>query len=308
MLKGSWSWQTVGSLSELAVLGFEYGVSWESPNILPIWEAQFGDFFNGAQIIIDTYVSSGETKWLKQSGLVMLLPHGLDGAGPEHSSSRIERMLQLSNDSYQPTTDGKPANINMHVAYPTTPAQYFHLLRRQIKRNFRKPLIVAGPKALLRLAAASSSLSELEPGSKFKPVLEDPLIKDKSRVQRVVFLSGKLYYDLVKERQARSLDDDVALIRIEELSPFPFHHLEESLLPLRSAEEFMWVQEEPRNQGAWNHVKERIGTVLSIIGVAQGERALEYRGRNESAVPAPGIGKLYAAQQKKVVDSVFEGL
>ncbi|PFH44882.1 hypothetical protein AMATHDRAFT_165196 [Amanita thiersii Skay4041] len=295
------------SLSEMAVLGFEYGASWERPNLLPIWEAQFGDFFNGAQVIIDTFVSSSETKWLKQSGIVLILPHGLDGAGPEHSSSRIERMLQLTNDRYAP--DGNSyANVNMHVTYPTTSAQYFHLLRRQMKRNFRKPLVIAGPKGLLRLAGASSTLAELEQGTRFEPVLADP-IANADEVKRVVMLSGKLYYELIKERQARNLNDSVAFIRIEELSPFPFAELEEVLNRYTNAEEYYFVQEEPRNQGVYPHVKDRIGVVLEEgMGWRGGRGLVVYKGRKESAIPAPGIGKVYAAQQRMVVESVFEGL
>ncbi|KAF8158979.1 dehydrogenase E1 and transketolase domain-containing protein 1 [Mycena galopus ATCC 62051] len=241
------------SLSEMAVLGFEYGASWERPNLLPIWEAQFGDFFNGAQVIIDTYIVSAETKWLKQSGIVLLLPHGLDGAGPEHSSSRLERMLQLSNDRYTYDEAEPFYNINMHVCFPTTPAQYFHLLRRQMKRNFRKPLIVAGPKALLRLAAASSTLRELGPGTSFQPVLRDPT-DNTSSAKRVVLMTGKIYYDLLKERQARSLDKDVAFIRLEELAPFPFAELRAVLKQYSQVEEVVWLQEEPKNQGAYTHV------------------------------------------------------
>ncbi|KAG6886976.1 hypothetical protein C0992_001363, partial [Termitomyces sp. T32_za158] len=292
------------SLSEMAVLGFEYGASWERPNLLPIWEAQFGDFFNGAQVIIDTYVVSAEAKWLKQSGIVILLPHGLDGAGPEHSSSRIERMLQLSDDPYVPTPDGKPANVNIHVVFPTTPAQYFHLLRRQVKRNFRKPLIVAGPKALLRLSAASSSLSDLDEGSRFQPVLDDP-VANASQVKRVVLLSGKIYYDLIKDREALNLQDAVAFVRLEELSPFPFKQLADTLKRYTLAEEIVYLQEEPRNQGAYTHVMSRIQHVFEEIGY---RGTLGYRGRKESALPAPGIRKLYDAQQKAVVDAAFEGL
>ncbi|KAJ7784423.1 thiamine diphosphate-binding protein [Mycena metata] len=264
------------SLSEMAVLGFEYGASWERPNLLPIWEAQFGDFFNGAQVIIDTYISSAETKWLKQSGIVLLLPHGLDGAGPEHSSSRLERMLQ-----------------------------YFHLLRRQMKRNFRKPLIVAGPKALLRLAAASSSLRDLEPGTAFRPVLRDPAeTVNAPTAKRVVLMAGKIYYDLLKERQARSLDQDVAFIRLEELAPFPFRELREVLGEYTRVEEVVWLQEEPKNQGAWTHVAPRIETILQELGIG----GVVYKGRKESALPAPGIGKIYSAQQKAVIEFAFEGL
>ncbi|KAJ7175983.1 thiamine diphosphate-binding protein [Mycena filopes] len=293
------------SLSEMAVLGFEYGASWERPNLLPIWEAQFGDFFNGAQVIIDTYISSAETKWLKQSGIVLLLPHGLDGAGPEHSSSRLERMLQLSNDRY---TSEDSLNINMHVTFPTTPAQYFHLLRRQMKRNFRKPLIVAGPKALLRLAAASSSLSDLAPGTAFRPVLGDPAENTNApTAKRVVLMAGKIYYDLLKERQARSLEGDVAFVRVEELAPFPFKELREVLGKYTQVEEVVWLQEEPKNQGAWTHVAPRIEAVLEELGIG-GEAGVVYRGRKESALPAPGIGKIYAVQQKAVIEAAFEGL
>jgi len=282
------------SLSEMAVLGFEYGLSWEKPNMLPIWEAQFGDFFNGAQVIIDTFISSAETKWLKQSGIVLLLPHGLDGAGPEHSSSRLERMLQLTDDRFE-ASDTR-ANVNMHVTFPTTPAQYFHLLRRQIKRNFRKPLIVCAPKGLLRLPAASSSLSDLEERQTFQPVLRDPLV-EAHHAERVVLVSGKLYYDLVKEREARGLGERVALVRLEELCPFPFDALREVL---RGAGEVRWVQEEPRNQGAWTHVAARAAQVLG--------RPLVYHGRREDAVPAPGVGKLYRIQQEAVINGVYEGL
>ncbi|KAG1828499.1 thiamine diphosphate-binding protein [Suillus variegatus] len=294
------------SLSEMAVLGFEYGASWERPDLLPIWEAQFGDFFNGAQIIIDTFIASSETKWLKQSGIVLLLPHGLDGAGPEHSSCRIERMLQLTNDSY---VAQEKVNVNMHVVFPTTPAQYFHLLRRQIKRNYRKPLIVAAPKGLLRLPAASSRLTDMGPGTAFQPVLQDPLtLANPKAVQRIVLLSGKIYYDLAKERETRNLESSVALIRVEELAPFPFAALSEALAPYSDANtqlEVLWVQEEPRNQGAWEHVQERIEEVLKGLGVDGG---VAYRGRKEDAVSAPGTGKLYKVQQLAVLESAFQGL
>ncbi|KAJ7259573.1 dehydrogenase E1 and transketolase domain-containing protein 1 [Mycena haematopus] len=282
------------SLSEMAVLGFEYGASWERPSILPIWEAQ---------IIIDTYISSAETKWLKQSGIVLLLPHGLDGAGPEHSSSRLERMLQLSNDRYTYDESEPHYNINMHVCFPTTPAQYFHLLRRQMKRNFRKPLIVAGPKALLRLAAASSSLRDLKPGTSFQPVLRDP-VGNTSSAKRVVLMTGKIYYELLKERQTRSLDKEVAFIRLEELAPFPFAELKATLKDYSLVEQVIWLQEEPKNQGAFTHVASRVDSVLHDLGLNE----MVYRGRKESAVPAPGIGKIYRAQQNAIIESAFEGL
>lgn len=291
------------SLSEEAVLGFEYGASWERPDFLPIWEAQFGDFFNGAQVIIDTFISSAETKWAKQSGIVLLLPHGLDGAGPEHSSSRIERMLQLTNDAYSPQPN---TNVNMHVVYPTTPAQYFHLLRRQLKRNYRKPLVVAAPKGLLRLAAASSRLVDMLPGTKFHPVIPDNTPTNTAK--RVILMSGKLYYDLVKERTARNLDEHVAIIRIEELAPFPFSELTDVLKLYTSngttRVEWMWVQEEPKNQGAWGHVKDRLEVVLRALG---GDGNVVYVGRREDAVPAPGVGETYRSQQKAVMDGAFSG-
>ncbi|KAF9051710.1 dehydrogenase E1 and transketolase domain-containing protein 1 [Panaeolus papilionaceus] len=296
------------SLSEMAVLGFEYGLSWEKPDLLPIWEAQFGDFFNGAQVIIDTFISSGETKWLKQSGIVMMLPHGLDGAGPEHSSSRIERFLQLTNDRYD---SSKPRpNINMHVVYPTTPAQYFHLLRRQLLRNYRKPLIVASPKGLLRLAAASSALEDMAPGTKFQPVLADSTVQDPNSIKRVVMLSGKLYYDLVKHRQslvevagANDVDPStIAFVRIEEIAPFPFAELGEVLRMYPYAEEFGFVHEEPRNQGVLGHVKERIEKVLKDEGINE---KLVVVGRTQSAVPAPGVGVIYKKTQAEVIDGAF---
>ncbi|KAJ4473013.1 dehydrogenase E1 and transketolase domain-containing protein 1 [Lentinula aciculospora] len=297
------------SLSEMAVLGFEYGASWERPTLLPIWEAQFGDFFNGAQVsgIIDSFIliTQYKAKWLKQSGVVMLLPHGLDGAGPEHSSARLERFLQLTNDSY----DGvDPVNINMHIVFPTTPAQYFHLLRRQMKRNYRKPLVVAAPKGLLRLSAAASSLADLEPGTSFKPVLPDP-IGNESTAKRVIVLSGKIYYDLIKERKERGLDDSVSFVRLEELAPFPFQELRSVLkaYPKAALKEIFYLQEEPRNQGAWTHAKDRIDWVSKDMGLDSG---VSYKGRKESALPAPGVGKLYREQQQKVIEATFghEGL
>lgn len=197
----------------------------------------------------------------------------------------------------------------MHVVFPTTPAQYFHLLRRQIKRNYRKPLIVAAPKGLLRLAAASSKLTDMGPGTSFQPVLHDTTtFTDPKAVQRVVLLSGKIYYDLVKERATRNLESRVALVRIEELAPFPFAPLSEVLAPYANVNkhlEVLWLQEEPRNQGAWGHVQGRVEEVLKGLGL---EGGVAYRGRMQDAVPATGIGKVYGVQQRAVVKSAFEGL
>lgn len=259
----------------------------------------------------------------------------LDGAGPEHSSSRLERMLQvgpllltlrlmhveqqlqLTNDAYD--FSDRPANVNMHVVFPTTPAQYFHLLRRQMRRNYRKPLVVASPKGLLRLSvrfvqslhdllshglqAASSSLYDLEANTRFQPVLDDAAV-DKSKVERVLCLSGKLYYELAAERQRLQLDN-VALVRIEELTPFPFAHLAHVLSQYKQASKFVWVQEEPRNQGAWSHVSERLNTVLQRIDRLD---RVSYIGRAPDAVPAPGTSNVFSAQRESTLQTAFSGL
>ncbi|KAJ1678135.1 hypothetical protein EV182_004700, partial [Spiromyces aspiralis] len=302
-------------LSELAVLGFEYGASWANPNLLPIWESQFGDFNNSAQVIIDTYVVSGETKWLRQSGLVMLLPHGYDGSGPEHSSCRIERFLQLCDDPYYVTDPNVVFNTNIHVAYPTTPAQIFHLLRRQMLRPYRKPLIVAGPKTLLRLSAAVSTLDDMKPGTSFEPVLADPQITDPSKVRRVVFLSGKLYYDLAKARSnlkgtatsAEEARESVALIRIEELSPFPKQEILNVLGQFEHCEDFVWCQEETQNAGAFTHMAPRIQQLLDLLQFPGARRVLRYIGRGPLAAPVTGIGKQYKQEQQGIINKVFEG-
>lgn len=217
-------------LSEEAVLGFEYGYAIDNPNNLVIWEAQFGDFFNGAQIIIDTFIASGETKWMIANGLVMLLPHGLDGAASEHSSCRIERFLQMT-DSKETAPDSD--NVNMQIVSPTTPAQYFHVLRRQIIRDFRKPLIVVAPKTLLRLSDATSNYMEFLPGTTFKTVIPDEIAKEK-HVKRVIFCTGKHFYNLNEERLKRR-DDSVAIIRVESLCPFPAHEIQEEMKKYKNA-------------------------------------------------------------------------
>lgn len=279
-------------LSEEACLGFEYGMSIENPNHLIIWEAQFGDFFNGAQIIIDTFISGGEAKWLLQSGLVMLLPHGYDGAGPEHSSCRIERFLQMT-DSREDGVDGD--SVNMQVVNPTTPAQYFHLLRQQMVRDFRKPLIVVGPKLLLRLPAAVSTLQEMGPGTHFKPVLGDDIVNS-ALVRRVVFCSGKHYYALAKQREAtQSLD--TAIIRLESLCPFPAEMIRQELKKFPKAKEFVWSQEEQRNMGAWSFVSPRFENILGV--------KLQYIGRRVLAVPAVGIGKLHSQEVTDILSGTF---
>ncbi|KAG8012767.1 putative 2-oxoglutarate dehydrogenase E1 component DHKTD1 [Nibea albiflora] len=280
-------------LSEEAVLGFEYGMSIAQPKLLPIWEAQFGDFFNGAQIIFDTFISGGEAKWLLQNGMVILLPHGYDGAGPEHSSCHMERFLQMC-DSKEEGVDGD--NVNMGLVNPTTSAQYFHLLRRQMIRNFRKPLIVVGPKTLLRFSGAASSLAEMAPGTSFRPVLGDTSVSAQS-VQKVVLCSGKHYYALLKQRETAAANQNTALIRVEELCPFPLEPLQQELKKYTNAKEFIWSQEEPQNMGPWSFVAPRFEKQL----------ACKLRLVSRPALPAPavGIGTLHQQQQEAILTATF---
>jgi multifunctional 2-oxoglutarate metabolism enzyme len=274
------------SLSEYAVLGFEYGYSVISKDQLVAWEAQFGDFSNGAQIIIDQYLSSSEDKWQQRSRLVMLLPHGYEGQGPEHSSARLERFLQLC------------AENNMQVCYPTTPAQYFHLLRRQVKQEAARPLIVMTPKSLLRLPAAGSSIEELESGG-FLPVIEDSVINDRDAVKRVVICSGKVYYDLQAARE-ESGSEKVAIVRLEQFYPFPAAKLTEILASYKNASQVFWTQEEPHNMGGWFFVEQRLRDVLPA------NSTLRYVGRSASASPATGSYSIHEIEQKQIVnESLF---
>ncbi|KAJ2079246.1 hypothetical protein H4R24_003907 [Coemansia sp. RSA 988] len=292
------------NLSELAVLGFEYGVSIQSPNILPIWEAQFGDFNNTAQVIIDTYISSGESKWLRQSGLVMLLPHGYDGAGPEHSSSRFERFLQMCSIPMNMSGNDVVQNPNMHVAIPTTPAQIFHLLRRQMKRNYRKPLVVAGPKTLLRLSAATSSLDDMLPGTSFRPVIPDTLVANPDAVTRVVFVAGKLYYDLAKAHAAQDegLRNRIAIVRLEELCPFPRQELLREIARFANAAEFVWCQEETMNAGAYTFICPRFQSILP------NNAPLRYIGRGPLAAPVTGISSVFKSEQAQILHDAFANM
>lgn len=273
-------------LSEEAVLGFEYGYSTAEPNTLVLWEAQFGDFVNGAQVVIDQFISSGEVKWGRVSGLTMLLPHGYEGQGPEHSSTRIERFLQLC------------ADHNMQVVQPTTPAQIFHLLRRQMIRLFRKPLIVATPKSLLRHKEAVSDLSELAKGS-FQPVLgETDGGIDAKKVKRVLVCSGRVYYDLVAHRREAKAND-VAIIRIEQLYPFAHKQFEAEMKKYENATEVVWVQDEPQNQGPWFYVEHHLKE-----GMKEGQK-LAYSGRPASASPAVGYYAKHYEQQKALIEGAF---
>ncbi|MDP1839501.1 MAG: 2-oxoglutarate dehydrogenase E1 component [Reyranella sp.] len=274
-------------LNEAGVLGFEYGYSLAEPNALVLWEAQFGDFANGAQVIIDQFICSGESKWLRMSGLVMLLPHGYEGQGPEHSSARLERYLQLS------------AEDNWQVVNPTTPANYFHALRRQMRRTFRKPLIVMTPKSLLRHKECVSTLADFGPGSSFKRILaETDQLADGAKVRRVVLCSGKVYFDLVAERRKRKIDD-VAILRIEQLYPFPFTRLSVRLAQYPNAD-VVWCQEEPENMGAWHFADRRIERALANIDV-KAKRPI-YVGRAEAASPATGSARTHLKEQADLVD------
>ncbi len=274
-------------LNEAGVLGFEYGYSSAEPNALVLWEAQFGDFANGAQVIIDQFICSGESKWLRMDGLVMLLPHGYEGQGPEHSSARLERYLQLS------------AEDNWQVVVPTTPANYFHALRRQMRRSFRKPLVVMTPKSLLRHKECVSTLAEFGPGTSFRRILaETDQLVDAAKVRRVILCSGKVYFDLVAERRKRRIDD-IAILRIEQLYPFPFTRLGVRLSQYPNAE-VVWCQEEPENMGAWYFVDRRIERALSGLDV-KAARPL-YIGRPEAASPATGSARTHVKEQADLVD------
>ncbi|GAA5918464.1 hypothetical protein JCM6882_005142 [Rhodosporidiobolus microsporus] len=277
------------------------GLAYVSPSLLPIWEAQFGDFHNTAQVVVDTYLGSGETKWGLQSALTMLLPHGFDGAGPEHSSSRLERFLQLANESLT----RQPFVPNLHVVNVTTAANYFHLLRRQMKREYRKPLVVASPKGLLRFPAATSSLADLAPGTAFQPVLTEQ-VDDPSKVERVIILSGKLYYDLVTLRKEKGLEGKVVFIRVEELSPFPYAALSAALSPFTSARSLFWAQDEPENAGAYMFALPRLQQLLPLLPAIEG--GVQYAGRPAMATIAPGYKALFVEQQREIERRVFEGL
>ncbi|WP_208348049.1 2-oxoglutarate dehydrogenase E1 component [Pseudaestuariivita rosea] len=284
-------------LSEYAVLGFEYGYSLAEPNALVMWEAQFGDFANGAQIMFDQFISSGESKWLRMSGLVMLLPHGYEGQGPEHSSARLERFLQMCGGD------------NWIVANCSTPANYFHILRRQLHRDFRKPLVLMTPKSLLRHKLAINKAEDFTTGSSFHRVLwddaekgnSDTKLKADKDIRRVVLCSGKVYYDLLEERDARGIDD-IYLLRVEQFYPFPAHSVVKELERFKGAE-MIWCQEEPKNQGAWGFIEPNIEWVLRRIG-AKHTRPV-YMGRAAAASPATGLASQHKAQQQALVDEAL---
>jgi 2-oxoglutarate dehydrogenase E1 component len=263
------------------VLGFEFGYSLDAPNALVLWEAQFGDFVNGAQVIIDQYLVCSESKWQRSSGLVLLLPHGYEGQGPEHSSGRLERFLQAC------------AEDNIQVCNLTTPAQYFHALRRQVKRDFRKPLVIMTPKSLLRNKDCTSALEDLVSGS-FHEVIDDATATPK-RVRRVLLCSGKVYYELLARRSERKIDN-VAIVRVEQFYPLAEELLRETLGRYESAREWVWVQEESQNMGAWSFMEPR----LRAMG-----HAVSYVGRDASASPATGSLKVHQREQGELVEAAL---
>jgi 2-oxoglutarate dehydrogenase E1 component len=288
-------------LSELAVLGFEYGYSLVEPNTLTLWEAQFGDFANGAQVVIDQFIASGERKWSRASGLVMLLPHGYEGQGPEHSSARLERFLQMC------------SNDNMQIMNCTTPANYFHALRRQMHRDFRKPLILMTPKSLLRNKYCVSNLEDFNKNNSFHRIMWDHAIDPKSsgfiklkkgsEIRKVIMCSGKVYFDLLDARE-KMKKNDVILYRIEQLYPFPAKILVKELKPYAKNAKFYWCQEEPKNMGAWFSVRDYIQWTLDTIKANNGE--ISYIGRSPDASPATGYAKRHASQQQEIINKVFE--
>ncbi len=277
-------------LSEEAVLAFEYGYATTMPNALIVWEAQFGDFFNGAQVVVDQFISSGETKWERLCGLTMLLPHGYEGQGPEHSSARLERFLQMC------------AEHNMQVCVPTTPAQIFHLLRRQVIRPLRKPLVVMTPKSLLRHKSATSSLEELADGG-FQMVLPDQGKLEAEKVERIVLCAGKVYYDLANWREENARDD-VAILRIEQLYPFPKEELLEAIKNYTNVTDVVWCQEEPLNQGAWYSSQHHMRAVADMLRDGLGGK-LKFAGRPASAAPAAGYMSVHTEQQRQLVEDAF---
>ena len=287
-------------LSELAVLGFEYGYSLVEPETLTIWEAQFGDFANGAQVVIDQFIASGERKWNRASGLVMLLPHGYEGQGPEHSSARLERFLQLSGQE------------NLQIVNCTTPANYFHVLRRQIHRDFRKPLIIMTPKSLLRNKLCISNLEDFSKNKSFHRVLKDHsyfdndkfiCLKKDSDIKKVIICSGKIYFDLLKARETIRRND-IVLIRVEQLYPFPVKSLVKEIKNYRKNASFFWCQEEPKNMGAWSSVRDYIQWTLDYIGANNNK--ISYIGRDPAASPATGYAKRHISQQEEIIRKVFE--
>jgi 2-oxoglutarate dehydrogenase E1 component len=286
LFEGQPRFEVINSLlSELAVLAFEYGYATSTPETLVIWEAQFGDFANGAQVVIDQFIASGYLKWGRLCQLTLFLPHGFEGLGPEHSSARLERFLQLC------------AELNLRVWVPTTPAQFFHLLRDQMKRRFRRPLIVMTPKSLLRHPLSTSTLEALS-DSALAAVLPEVDTLQAAEVRRVVLCSGKVFFDLLAARRERVVTD-IAILRIEQLYPFPRRRLRALLDHYANSHEIVWCQEDPRNQGAWYQIQHH------LRAIKHGEQTLGYAGRPPSASPACGYARLHTAQQQALIDTAL---
>ena len=275
-------------LNEEAVLAYEYGYASSAPNQLVIWEGQFGDFANGAQVAIDQFITSGETKWGRLCGLTVIMPHGFDGQGPEHSSGRPERWLQLC------------AEENIQVVMPSEASQMFHLLRRQVLRPYRKPLVIFMSKRLLRFNDSMSPLSNFTEGTSFRPVIGDVVKGNENSAKRVILCAGQVYYDINKARLERGLDKDIAMIRVEQLYPFPYEEVAAELSRYPNATEIMWAQEEPKNQGAWYQILHRIQSV------AKDNQKVVYAGRPASASPAVGYMSKHTAQLKQLVEDALE--
>jgi 2-oxoglutarate dehydrogenase E1 component len=279
-------WVYNSHLSEFAVLGFEYGYSMTAPDTLVLWEAQFGDFSNGAQVIIDQFISSAESKWQKASHLVMLLPHGYEGQGPEHSSARLERFLQLCADQ------------NMQVCNLTTPAQYFHALRRQMAREFRKPLVIMTPKSLLNLPECVSKIEDFGEGTAFQEVIDDEMVDlgERDRINRLIFCSGKVYYDLINFRQKNELNN-AAIIRLEQIYPYHRERIEEIVASYPRATKLVWCQEEPLNMGGWTFVGPRLQKMT--------DHHVRYAGRDAAASPSTGSKTVHKKEQSRLIEEAF---
>ncbi|VUC28256.1 unnamed protein product [Clonostachys rosea] len=300
-------------LSEFGALGFEYGISLADPQSLVMWEAQFGDFANNTQVMLDNFIAAGESKWLDRSGVVLSLPHGYDGQGAEHSSARLERFLMLGDDggrSWPSDLESAQKNTNMEIVYMTTPANYFHVLRRQLRRNYRKPLIIFFSKSLLRHPLVRSEVSELTGASAFKPVLSDPdhdiTINKPEAIERVIYCSGQVYFALKKRRETLGLKD-VAITRIEQLHPFPWGEVKENLELYPNARSVVWAQEEHYNGGAWHYMRDRLDTVLRELD-RQTITTLRYAGRGPSASTATGLKKIHAAEEDELLNEAFASL
>ncbi len=300
------------SLSEYGVLGFELGYSLVSPHALVIWEAQFGDFANSAQVMIDQFIASGERKWLQRSGLTLLLPHGYDGAGPEHSNAHVERFLSLCDDHPDrpvPSDDAlsrQMQDCNLQVVNPSTPANYFHVLRRQLHRDFRKPLVVLTSKNLLRHPLARSALAEMAEGTAFAKVIPSAPAGKEEKVRRVIFCSGQVYYALARAIEANALRE-VAVARIEQISPFPYDQVVRECDRFPNATALVWCQEEAMNLGPWSYVEPRVEAALRAASNFHAGRRLAYAGREPSAAVATGYKKQHVAEEHALLAAALLG-